>query len=58
MIISGNEMMEPEELAQLGGVFDEAWAAVSASVSKGRDEQTDNASRHFVAAGESQPARS
>ena len=39
MIIHGNEIMEPEELAQLGGVFDEAWAAVSASVSKGRDEQ-------------------
>ena len=39
MIIHGNEIMEPEELAQLGGVFDEAWTAVSASASKGRDEQ-------------------
>jgi len=31
MIIHGNEIMEPEELAQLGVVFDETWAAVKAS---------------------------
>ena len=34
MIIHGNEIMEPEELAQLGAVFDEAWAAVSATAVK------------------------
>ena len=28
MIIHGNEIMEPEELSQLGRLFDEAWAAV------------------------------
>ena len=31
MIIHGNEIMEPEELSQLGSVFDEAWAALSAT---------------------------
>ena len=31
MIIHGNEIMEPEELSQLGRLFDEAWAAVSAT---------------------------
>ena len=29
MIIHGNEIMEPEELAKVGSVFDEAWAALS-----------------------------
>ena len=29
MIIHGNEIMEPEELTQLGAVFDETWAALS-----------------------------
>ena len=29
MIIHGNEIMQPEELTQLGVVFDETWAAVS-----------------------------
>ena len=29
MIIHGNEIMEPEELTQLGVVFDETWAAVN-----------------------------
>jgi hypothetical protein len=27
-MIHGNETMQPEELAQLGGVFDEVWAAL------------------------------
>ena len=31
MIIHGNEIMEPEELTQLGAVFDETWAAVRAT---------------------------
>jgi hypothetical protein len=31
MIIHGNEIMEPEELAQVGSVFDEAWDALSAT---------------------------
>ena len=31
MIIHGNEIMEPEELSQLVTVFDEAWAALSAT---------------------------
>ena len=39
MIIHGNEIMEPEELAQLGSVFDETWAAVSSSVGEGSAEQ-------------------
>ena len=39
MIIHGNEIMEPEELAQLGTVFDEAWAAVSATAGDGRADQ-------------------
>src|SRR6185436_12459117 len=39
MIIHGNEIMEPEELAQLGSVFDETWAAVSGSVGEGSAEQ-------------------
>jgi hypothetical protein len=29
MITDGNETMQPEELTQLGVVFDEVWAAVS-----------------------------
>jgi hypothetical protein len=29
MITDGNEIMQPEELTQLGVVFDEVWAAVS-----------------------------
>ena len=39
MIIHGNEIMEPEELAQLGSVFDETWAAVSSRVGEGSVEQ-------------------
>jgi len=39
MIIHGNEIMEPEELAQLGSVFDETWAAVSGNVGEGSAEQ-------------------
>ena len=35
MIIHGNEIMEPEELTQLGVVFDETWAAVKASTGDG-----------------------
>ena len=35
MFIHGNEVIEPEELAQLGTVFDEAWAAVAPSLPKG-----------------------
>jgi hypothetical protein len=38
MIIHGNEIMEPEELAQLGAVFDEAWAAVSDTAGEGNAE--------------------
>jgi hypothetical protein len=38
MIIHGNEIMEPEELAQLGVVFDEAWAALSATAGEGAPE--------------------
>ena len=39
MIIHGNEIMEPEELTQLGAVFDEAWAAVSAPAGEESAEQ-------------------
>ena len=39
MIIHGNEIMEPEELAQLGKVFDEAWAAVGATAGEERADQ-------------------
>ena len=39
MFIHGNEIMEPEELAQLGTVFDEAWAAVGATAGEGRADQ-------------------
>jgi hypothetical protein len=38
MIIHGNEFMEPEELTQLGLVFDEAWAAVSVTAGDGHAE--------------------
>ena len=38
MIIHGNEIMEPEELTQLGVVFDEAWAVVKASTGDGSAE--------------------
>jgi len=38
MIIHGNEIMQPEELTQLGVVFDEAWAAVSARAGEGDAE--------------------
>ena len=31
MIIHGNEIMEPEELSQLGRLFDEVWAALNAT---------------------------
>ena len=34
----GNEILEPEELAQLGVVFDETWAAVKASTGEGSVE--------------------
>ena len=34
----GNEILEPEELAQLGVVFDETWAAVKASTGDGSVE--------------------
>ena len=40
MIIHGNEIMEPEELIQLGAVFDEAWAAVSATAVNGAEQRT------------------
>jgi len=36
MFIHGNEVIEPEELAQLGKVFDEAWAALGATAAHGR----------------------
>ena len=39
MFIHGNEIMQPEELAQLGTVFDEAWAAVGATAAEGRADQ-------------------
>ena len=39
MFIHGNEVIEPEELAQLGQVFDEAWAAVGATAGEGRADQ-------------------
>jgi hypothetical protein len=29
MTVRGNEILEPEELSQLGAVFDETWAALS-----------------------------
>ncbi len=32
MIVHGNEIMEPEELAELGAVFDETWAVLSRTV--------------------------
>jgi hypothetical protein len=38
MIIHGNEIMEPEELTQLGVVFDETWAALKASTGDGSAE--------------------
>jgi hypothetical protein len=38
MIIHGNEIMEPEELTQVGLVFDETWAAVSNTVGEGNSE--------------------
>jgi hypothetical protein len=38
MIIHGNEIMEPEELTQVGIVFDETWAAVSTTVGEGNSE--------------------
>ena len=38
MIIHGNEIMEPEELTQLGAVFDETWAAISATAGDGSAE--------------------
>ena len=34
----GNEILEPEELTQLGVVFDETWAAVKASTGDGSVE--------------------
>jgi hypothetical protein len=39
MFIHGNEVIEPEELAELGQVFDEAWAAVGATAREGRADQ-------------------
>ena len=39
MIIHGNEVLEPEELARLGKVFDEAWASVSPTAGGGGAEQ-------------------
>ena len=44
MIIHGNEIMEPEEFAQLGAVFDEAWAAVSATAVDSAEQRTTLAS--------------
>lgn len=44
MIIHGNEIMEPEELTQLGAVFDEAWAAVSATAVDSAEQRTTLAS--------------
>ena len=38
MIIHGNEIMEPEELTQLGAVFDETWATIRASTGDGSVE--------------------
>ena len=38
MIIHGNEIMEPEELSQLGSVFDETWATIRASTGDGSVE--------------------
>jgi hypothetical protein len=38
MIINGNEILEPEELTQLGVVFDETWAAIKASTGDGSVE--------------------
>ena len=39
MIIHGNEIMEPEELAQVGSVFDEAWAALRATAGEDSADQ-------------------
>lgn len=36
MIIHGNEIIEPEELAQLGTLFDKTWAAVGCSANNDR----------------------
>lgn len=44
MSYNANEMMEPEELAQLGAVFDEAWAVVSATVGDGAEHRANLAS--------------
>ena len=44
MIIHGNEIMEPEELVQLGAVFDEAWATVSATAGDSAEQRTTLAS--------------
>ena len=38
MTYHGKEILEPEELAQLGVVFDETWAAVKASTGEGSVE--------------------
>jgi hypothetical protein len=38
MIIHRNEIMEPEELAELGKLFDEAWAALRATAGQESDE--------------------
>ncbi len=38
MINHGNEIMQPEELAQLGAVFDDTWAAIRAATGDGSVE--------------------
>ena len=38
MIIQGNETMQPEELTQLGVVFDEVWAGLSDTAGQERAE--------------------
>ena len=38
MINHGNEILEPEELTQLGVVFDETWVALTASTGDGSAE--------------------
>ena len=38
MIIHHNEVMEPEELAELGKLFDEAWVALRATAGQESEE--------------------
>ena len=54
MFIHGNEVIEPEELAQLGQVFDEAWAAVGATAGRRQGGPTGHPSVYFIAASQSE----